>query len=287
MSLASLFLCFLFTHNHFSKEMYHQNDADNNQLWHWSEQNGFKYLVCDLLKDWQHGFFGKFSYPHLPEDLIAALEPQASVYRVKQVHGNSVLKTQDIQPLVKSSNHNFAEADGIITNDFNQSVWVASADCNPVLIADRQTKKVAALHAGWRGTAKRIISEAIALFQAEGSNLADLRVAIGPAIAGEVYQVGVKVAAEVGRSIVEDPEIADESIVNHLLAIDNSPLLPDEHPARVKLDVRKVNQIQLLKLGLSNSQIAIAPFCTFQQPDYFFSYRKTNQKKVQWSGIVS
>jgi len=287
MSLASLFLCFLFTHNHFSKEMYHQNDADNNQLWHWSEQNGFKYLVCDLLKNWQHGFFGKLSYPNLPEDLITALNPKASVYRVKQVHGNSVLNTQDLQPLVKSSNHNWAEADGIFANETNQSVWVASADCNPVLIADRQTRKVAALHAGWRGTAQRIIPEAIALFQAQGSNLADLRVAIGPAIAGEIYQVGIKVAAEVGRSMITDSEIADESLVEQILAIANSPLLPDEHPGRVRLDVRRVNQIQLLNLGLSESQIAIAPFCTFQQPDYFFSYRRTNEKKVQWSGIVS
>ena len=264
------------------------NYADsNNQLWHWLEQNGFKYLVCDLLQDWQHGFFGQFSYPGVPEELVNALNTEASVYRVKQVHGNCVLNTQELQPILKNETNVFAEADGMIATDLNQSVWVASADCNPVLIADRQTKKVAALHAGWRGTAKRIIPEAIALLQAQGSNLADLRVAIGPAIAGEVYQVEVKVAAEVGRSIVEDPEIADESLVEQLLAIDNSPLLPDEHSDRVKLDVRRVNQIQLLNLGLSESQIAIAPFCTYQQPEYFFSYRRTKEKKVQWSGIVS
>ena len=102
-----------------------------------------------------------------------------------------------------------------------------------------------------------------------------------------MYQVGVKVAAEVGRSISEDPELDDESLIKQILAIDNSPLLPDDHQDKLKLDVRRVNQIQLLNLGLNNSQIAIAPFCTYQQPEYFFSYRRTKEKKVQWSGIVS
>lgn len=259
----------------------------NNQLWQWSNKNGFQYLVCNLLQEWQHGFFGKFSYPNLPEDLVEALQPKAKVFRVQQVHGNSVLKTNDMQPLVNSANHNFAQADGIITTAINQSVWVASADCNPVLIGDRQTGQVAALHAGWRGTAQKIIPQAIALFQDHGSKLSDLRVAIGPAIAGEVYQVGIKVAAEVGRSISQDSATSDQSIVEQLLAIKNSPLLPDDHPERVKLDVRRVNHLQLLQLGLQESQIAIAPFCTYQQSESFFSYRRTKEKKVQWSGIVS
>lgn len=264
------------------------NYPDNDhQLWQWSEQHGFKYLVCDLLKDWQHGFFGKFSYPNPPEDLIKALAPHASVYRVKQVHGNCVLNTQKLQPILTNTSHQFAEADGMITPDSNQSVWVASADCNPVLIGDRQTGKVAALHAGWRGTAQQIIPQAIALLQTQGSKLADLRVAIGPAITGKVYQVGLKVAAEVGKTISDNPQLNEQELVEQLLASKNSPLLPDAHPQRVKLDVRRVNQIQLLNLGLTNSQIAIAPFCTYQQPEYFFSYRRTAEKKVQWSGIVS
>jgi copper oxidase (laccase) domain-containing protein len=41
------------------------------------------------------------------------------------------------------------------------------------------------------------------------------------------------------------------------------------------------------KLGVSPEQIAIAPYCTYQTPEHFFSYRREKQKKVQWSGIVS
>jgi UDP-N-acetylmuramate-alanine ligase len=39
--------------------------------------------------------------------------------------------------------------------------------------------------------------------------------------------------------------------------------------------------------GFEPDQIAIAPYCTYQNPDLFFSYRREKQKKVQWSGIVS
>lgn len=41
------------------------------------------------------------------------------------------------------------------------------------------------------------------------------------------------------------------------------------------------------QLGIGHQQVAIAPYCTYQQTDYFFSYRRKKQKKVQWSGIVS
>ncbi|MHC5722113.1 MAG: polyphenol oxidase family protein, partial [Nostoc sp.] len=91
-----------------------------------------------------------------------------------------------------------ASADGLISEQPLQAVWVASADCTPVLIGDVKTEQVAALHAGWRGTAKKIVPLAIARLQSQGSKLDDLRIAMGPAIAGEVYQVSIDVAAEVG-----------------------------------------------------------------------------------------
>ena len=264
----------------------------NNSAWHWSEWKGLPYLTCELLSDWQHGFFTQQFYPHTPEELIDVLKPQTAVYRIKQVHGNTVLTPQEI---IKSQEEVFPDADGIITDGSTQGVWVASADCNPVLIGDRKTGRVAAVHAGWRGTAQRIVPNAIARFQIAGSNLSDLRIAIGPAISGEVYQVGENVAAQVGKSIsvyrdVQTEHLYEkdkEEILQKLFAMENSPLLEDEQPGRVRLDVRRVNQIQLQQLGINKEQIAIAPYCTYQDSDYFFSYRRSKQKKVQWSGIIS
>ena len=257
----------------------------NTSIWQWNEWEGLPYLTCELLDDWEHGFFTQQFYPRTPEELAEIFEPETLVCRVKQVHGNTVLTSQEMI-LLQEKQVAFPDADGITTDYPFESVWVASADCNPVLIGDRHTGRVAAIHAGWRGTAQRIVPNAIARFQTAGSNLKDLRIAIGPAISGEVYQVGENVAAEVGKSILKDKE-DKEAILQKLFAMENSPLLEDEQPGRVRLDVRRVNQIQLQQLGINKEQIAIAPYCTYQDSDYFFSYRRSKQKKVQWSGIIS
>jgi copper oxidase (laccase) domain-containing protein len=108
---------------------------------------------------------------------------------------------------------------------------------------------------------------------------------MGPAIAGEVYQVSVEVAAEIGSTVVPDGQ--PERVISALHNLPNSPLLRDPEPGKVRLDVRQVNALQLEQLGFSVEQVAIAPYCTFQTPEHFFSYRREKEKKVQWSGIVS
>lgn len=275
----------------------------NNSQWSWQEWQGLPYLRCDLLHNWRHGFFTQQFSPQLPEDLVQVLQPAAQVYRVKQVHGNRVLPTANFEM--------GAEADGLVATEADAAVWVCSADCTPALIADRTTGKVAAVHAGWRGTAQRIIPESIQQLIQTGSKKSDLVIALGPAIAGEVYQVSKQVGAEVGASILAglaantlsnsrdnplnksvtadkvDPKVDPEEILAKLAELPDSPILSDPHPGRVRLDVRRVNTLQMLHMGIDSEQISIAPHCTYQQPEYFFSYRRQPQKKVQWSGIVS
>ncbi len=83
------------------------------------------------------------------------------------------------------------------------------------------------------------------------------------------------------------PHDDENAIVEALHKLPNSPLFPDPNPGKVRLDVRRINFLQMEKLGISPEQIAIAPYCTYQNPEHFFSYRREKQKKVQWSGIVS
>ncbi len=258
--------------------------------WQWRNWEGLPYLTCNLLQNWQHGFFTQQFYPRPPEELINTFSSTASVYRLQQIHGDRVWTATEIKLAQQKTNpaNDLAAGDGIITDELQQSVWVASADCNPILIGDVVTGRVCSIHAGWRGTAQRIVPKAIARFQALGSYLDHLRVAIGPAIAGEVYQVETPVAAQVGASIIDSVDAADElGIITALQQLPDSPLLDDDTPGRFRLDVRRVNQIQIEQLGISPQQIAIAPFCTYQHSGHFFSYRRSNQKKVQWSGIVS
>ncbi|ARV61168.1 laccase [Nostocales cyanobacterium HT-58-2] len=261
--------------------------------WHWRTWEGLPYLTCGLLEPWHHGFFTQQFWPSLPIELTKVLHPEVPAYRLKQVHGNTVLSPKEIEGKLTEggdevdSEGDFAlvSGDGLISDQPLQAIWVATADCTPVLIADEKTGQVAAVHAGWRGTALKIVPQAINRMQAQGSKLQDLRIAMGPAIAGEVYQVSEQVAAEVGSTVVSHRD--EKAILEELYELPNSPLLPDENPERVRLDVRRVNALQLEQLGMSAEQVAIAPYCTYQTPEHFFSYRREKQKKVQWSGIVS
>jgi YfiH family protein len=284
--------------------------------WHWHTWQAHTYLTCTLLKDWQHGFFTQQFSPRSPFELVEILHPAAEVYRVKQVHGNTVLSSSEVAqsvthlsadldayPMKESDRLAFPDADGLFTEAGHQAVWVCTADCTPVLIADEETGQVAAIHAGWRGTALGIVQKTVARMLAQGSQIRHLRVAMGPAIAGEVYQVSTTVAAQVGASIVRQPAgmapaaasdleqlraiDAPEEILDALRQIPDSPLFPDPAPGKARLDVRRVNALQLEQIGIAPEQIAIAPYCTYQTPDLFFSYRRQPQKKVQWSGIVS
>jgi polyphenol oxidase len=247
--------------------------------WHWQSWNELPYLTCSLLEPWQHGFFTQQFAPRSPEELIEVLDPSAEVYRVKQVHGNAVLSPSELE--YPGDSENLSDADGMITERSRQAVWACSADCTPVLIADAKTGNVAAVHSGWRGTALKIVPMAIAKLQVQGTQIEDLRVALGPAISGEVYQVSHQVALEVGASIESKPDL------EKLMSLPNSPILPDSTEGRSRLDVRRVIAIQLEQMGLAPEQIAIAPHCTYQDPLNFFSYRREKLKKVQWSGIVS
>ncbi len=291
--------------------------------WHWRDWNGLSYLTCSLLKDWPHGFFTRDFWPLMPEQLIDVWQHPVNsqvpeVFRVKQVHGNTVLPTSQLTPIGQNSEANstasnsaaetnpldLKEADGLRTEKADQAVWVASADCSPVLIADITTGQVAAVHSGWRGTAKAIVPEAIGQFiHLDPNQIKNLRIAIGPAIAGEVYQVSQEVAAFVGVSIYPEninpeeltvrasvPEALPEtlaSVLEWLKQIPGTPIFPDREPGKVRLDVRQAICLQLDKIGINPEQIAIAPHCTYQTPEQFFSYRRDGLKKVQWSGIMS
>jgi hypothetical protein len=268
--------------------------------WQWIQQQDRAYLTCSLMMGWPHGFFTKQFWPQSPEHLTPLLAAGATPYRIKQVHGNQVLGTHQVAQAAAAAASTAdageettepsprPEADGLLSDGDGEALWVCSADCNPVLIGDRRTGRVAAVHAGWRGTARQIVTVTVEKMLALGSRIEDLVVAIGPAIAGEVYQVSTQVGLEVGLTVYDNPnEISESELIEAIMALETSPLLPDPDPGRVRLDVRRVNVLQLQRLGLAKAQIAVAPYCTFQAPEHFFSYRRTHEKQVQWSGIVS
>ncbi len=254
--------------------------------WQWQTWNDLPYLTCSLLDEWQHGWFTQQFSPTTPFKLTEQIYPSATAYRVKQVHGKVVLAPSELNhPLHDDNLH---DGDGVISEAAQQAVWVCTADCTPVLITDRTTGQVAAVHAGWRGTAQKIVPVAIDRLLAQGSKLEDLLVAMGPAIKGEVYQVNAEVGLETAVTIAPDlNQLSLNEAIDVLKALPHSPILPDAEPGKVRLDVRRVNALQLEQLGLTEDQVAISPHCTYADPANFFSYRRETRKKAQWSGIVS
>ncbi len=119
--------------------------------------------------------------------------PDAEVVRLKQVHGARVLTFEE--PPRERRNLVLGEGDAAITRQPNVLLAVASADCVPVVLADPATGWIAAVHAGWRGTAARVLDAALDAFEERGVRLPGLAAAFGPSIARDRYEVGPEVVA--------------------------------------------------------------------------------------------
>ena len=144
-------------------------------------------------------------------------------------------------------------ADALITSTPGLLVGVRTADCVPILIVDERLRAVAAVHAGWRGSALGVAARAVAALSARlSSRPEDLLAALGPAICGRCYQVG--------------PEVAQRF----------SPWFPELSAASrpVRLDLVEVNRRQLIEAGLAAVRVYSGAPCTSCQPQEFYSHRR-------------
>ncbi|BCX11503.1 MAG: laccase domain protein [Thermosynechococcus sp.] len=253
-------------------------------MWHWQTTDLGRFLTCDLLQRFPHGFFTRDWQGQDLSTLTAALTTSAKPLQTQQVHGNRVA----LAPEILDTDERLA-ADALVATGSDQALWVCSADCVPLLVADVVSGRVAAIHAGWRGTALGVTRATLQQMAALGSDLANLRVAMGPAIGGEVYQVGLNVARALAQTILEGvtDTMDREVLYERLAALDPEVVFLDPHPERLRVDVARINRLQLLQWGLRDEQIALSPHCTFRDAECFFSYRREHLKQVQWSGIVS
>ena len=102
---------------------------------------------------------------------------------LKQYHSNKIINFDNF--LVKKK----YKADGIITTYPKFSFGILTADCVPILVADKENKTMAAVHSGWRGANSGIIENLIKKFKQKKSIISNLIVAIGPCIAQRNYEV--------------------------------------------------------------------------------------------------
>jgi YfiH family protein len=172
---------------------------------------------------------------------------------LRQVHGAEVVRGGSV------------EADGVAADGAyervdclrNRFLAVRTADCVPILLASRDGRFVAAVHAGWRGTARGIVGNAVRALADLGCPPATLIAAAGPSIGACCYPVSPQIAREVAAA-------SGGSLASLTQGDRESP----------RLDLRAANRSQLRVAGLRAASIHLAPWCTFCEPDLFFSYRR-------------
>ncbi len=243
----------------------------------WREKDGVKVLVCRELEE--NGFANGFSTriggvsPFPENDLNLAgfdEDKRENIFEnrrrfldvfdgdfqfssIWQVHGDAV-KTVANQQDICNTEEKF---DALCSNLENLLIGVKTADCVPILIGDRNTNAYAAIHAGWRGTVESIVVKTIKKMRENfGTDEQDLTCAIGPAAGCKNYEVGKDVIDAFTEKFSTGGKLFTPTRENHAL-----------------IDLHTANKEQLLDIGIDESNIFTAPFCTMERLDLFFSYR--------------
>lgn len=189
---------------------------------------------------------------------------------VHQVHGCTVADAR-----ADADFTNNEPADGLATDDPSQLLAIRTADCIPILLATRDGRSVAAVHAGWRGIIANIIARAAdELHRIAGVAAEQLIAAIGPCISKANFEVGPEVIAEFerefGQTFPQGP----------------SPLITRREDGKGHVDLPGAAYLQLLAAGISPDSIDTTDRCTFRDADEFFSHRRDRGVTGRMAALV-
>jgi hypothetical protein len=187
--------------------------------------------------------------------------PGWPVLKLKQVHSGVVLEMDDTWAASEAQ-----EGDAAITALPGALLAVQTADCVPILVAHVEARCVAAIHAGWRGTAARIAEKTVErLIRKYGVHAEDLCAVIGPHIGVCCYEVGPDVT-----NAMADPSVFESR---------------SSWP-KVHLNLLEANRKQLLDSGLKMNRIIPSSLCTRCRSDLFFSYRREGDNAGRLLSVI-
>jgi polyphenol oxidase len=185
--------------------------------------------------------------------------PVPSIFVMRQVHGDAVEVIRDIPD--PSRMRAVVPVDGAVTDFPGLVLTVLTADCLPILMADRKRCVTAAVHAGWRGTVAGIAQKAVmTMADVFGSDPRDIIAALGPCIGRCCYEVGAEVIDAVRAAFPFDGD--------HIKA---------RPGPKAMLDLAGLNRAALVRAGLSPGNILSVGLCTYCRDDLFYSYRREGE----------
>jgi len=207
---------------------------------------------------------------------------------LNQVHGRHVVTIRHgIDPgALTSLQHARPDADGVVSDASDVGLVIRAADCVPLLMADRRSGAVAAVHAGWRGTAARVAIAAIETLGREfGSRPADVLVAIGPAIGPCCYEVGTDVV-DAFAAAGHERYLIERWFRSTPVPRGEFRPVPGAGSTTLRLDVPGANRDQLILAGVAEDSIHVAGLCTAMHLDVLTSYRAERGKAGRIAGVI-
>lgn len=188
-----------------------------------------------------------------------------------QTHGTEVMQIgADFLSLSATVKGMILEGvDALITDVKDVCIGVSTADCIPILIYDYAHHAAAAVHAGWRGTVKRIACKAVKMMEMSfGSRQEDLTAVIGPGISIDAFEVGDEVYAEFEAAGFNMADISRKEDKWHI-------------------DLPECNRRQLAAMGLKENNINVSGVCTYNNSNDYFSARKLGTESGRiFTGII-
>lgn len=187
--------------------------------------------------------------------VIQSVGLQTDAIYAEQVHGNRIAIADE------QSAQRVSGVDGLVSS--KRSVAIMMADCVPVLLVDPRKRVWAAVHAGWKGTLKNIVRQAVLTMRKLGAQAEDLYGVIGPHIGACCYDVPEERIKRFQKRFGQDEKMAFRSC------------------GTWHLDVGWMNYRQLIESGVSAGHIDAPPTCTHCQYHEFFSFRSNPGKPTK------
>lgn len=196
--------------------------------------------------------------------------PESRIVMPHQTHGTSqrIIGNEFFSLPGNIQKMQLEDVDCILTNVPGICVGVSTADCIPVLLHDAAHNAVAAVHAGWRGTAKSVVTRAVSkMHTAFHTCPEELTAIIGPGISQKNFEVGDEVYDAFAEARMPMPYIA-------------------QHLEKWHIDLPLCNKMQLMAAGVKEENILMSGICTYDNTADYFSARRLGTKSGRiFSGI--